>query len=145
MIRLKNIGKMAFEAIGPSQLPIVMDSSPKFGGQDKGPRPMEVFLMAAGACTAMDVVSLMNKMRVEYRDFWIDVDADRAAEHPKTYTRIELVYNVVGKEEDRPKIEKAIRLSQDRYCAASAHLKAMADISWRLVIHEKEPPENKPE
>ncbi len=139
MIRVKNIGDMAFEATGPSGLPIVMDSSPKFGGQDKGPRPMEVLLMAAAGCTGMDVVSLMKKMRVEYSHFWIDVDADRASEHPKIYTRIDMVFNVVAKEEDRPKIEKAVRLSQERYCAASVHLKALAELSWRVVIHETLP------
>ena len=139
MIKVKNIGDMAFEATGPSGLPIVMDSSPEFGGQDRGPRPMEVLLMSVAGCTGMDVVSLMKKMRVDYKEFWIDVEADRASQHPKVYTRIDLVFNVVGHETDRPKIEKAIRLSQERYCAASVHLKALAELNWRLVIHEAVP------
>ena len=102
---------------------IVMDGPYKFRGSQAGVRPMETFLISLAGCTGMDVISLMDKMKVPYRKLKIGVDYERAPEHPKVYTKIHMHYIIYGNisdEKDRANIEKAIELSQNRYCSVSA-------------------------
>jgi putative redox protein len=99
---------------------------------------METLLACAGACTGMDVVSILTKMGVRLSRFWIELEGERASEHPKVYTHITIEYHFVGRESDRPRYEKAARLSMERYCSVSAHLRALAQIDWRVVIHEED-------
>ncbi len=105
---------------------MVIDSTKKeLGGYDAGIQPMELILVGLMGCTGMDVVSLMRKMKVEFEDFEIEIpEAKRVVSHPKVYTYIKLVYKVKGKNIDRSKVEKAVSLSQNKYCPASAMLKA---------------------
>ncbi len=97
---------------------------------------METLLACAGACSGMDMVSLLGKMGVSFSEFWIEIQGERAEEHPKVYRAIRLEYHFVGREADREKYEKAARLSMEKYCSVSAHLKALARIDWKVVIHE---------
>ncbi len=102
---------------------IVMDGPYKFRGSQAGIRPMETFLISLAGCTGMDVISLMDKMKVPYRKLKIGVDYERAPEHPKVYTKIHMhyiIYGDISDEKDRANIEKAIELSQNRYCSVSA-------------------------
>lgn len=105
---------------------MVLDSTKKeLGGYDAGIQPMELILVGLMGCTGMDVVSIMRKMKVDFEDFEVEIpEVKRAASHPKVYTYIKLVYKVRGKNIDRSKVEKAVSLSQDKYCSASAMLKA---------------------
>jgi len=119
----------------PSGHALVLDGEPQFGGFCSAPRPMEVLLVALASCTAMDVISLLNRMRARYRRLKVEVEYVRAQEHPKVYTKTHLRFVVLGGvEEDRPKYEKAIRLSQDKYCPVTAHLKPTVPITWELVL-----------
>ncbi|MGB9589724.1 MAG: OsmC family protein [Candidatus Hydrothermia bacterium] len=133
-IRLSHESGMRFVAQGPSGRTFSFDASPDQGGT--GPTPMETLLACAGACTGMDMVSLLGKMGVRFSDFWIELDGERAGEHPRVYKAIRLEYHFVGQESDREKYERAASLSMEKYCSVSAHLKAIARIDWVVVIHE---------
>ena len=89
-----------------------------------GPRPMEVMLMSVGGCTGIDVVSILRKMRVDFSEFWIEIEAERAPSHPKVFTEITLFYRIKGENITPEAMERAIRLSQEKYCSASQSLKA---------------------
>jgi len=123
---LKNVEGITFIGHGNSNHWVITDGSAEHGGADAGTRPMELFLISLGGCTGADVASLLKKMRVDYHKFEIHIDADRAPEHPKVYTRINLVYKFWGNnlEAQKDKIEKAIHLSQSKYCSVSAMIKA---------------------
>ena len=90
---------------------IAIDSDPEFGGQNKGPKPKPLMMVALAGCTGMDLVSLMNKMRVEYDSLNIIVEGDLTEEHPKHFTKMKVIYEISGKDIDLKKVEKWI----DRY------------------------------
>ncbi len=113
---------------------ILMDAAGKVGGTDTGPRPMELILHSLAGCTGMDVVSLLGKMRVEFTGLEINIKAEKAKEHPKTYTRIDLEYVITGTDIDESKVRKAIDLSQDKYCSVSAMLRKHCPVSHTLRI-----------
>jgi len=115
---------------------ILMDASPEFGGEEKGPRPKQMLLAALGGCTGMDVVSLLKKMRVEHEGFNITAQAEASSEHPKIYTSIHLVYEFKGKNLPEDKIRKAVDLSQERYCSVSAMLRQAAKLTYEIQIVE---------
>jgi putative redox protein len=126
---IKNVDGITFVGHGKSKHWVAMDGSQNFGGSEAASSPMELFLMSLGSCSGMDVVSLLRKIRVHYDKFEIHIDADRAEDHPKVYTRIDVNYKFWGTdlEENRTKIEKAINSSQNKFCSVSAMIKA-ADI-----------------
>ena len=122
--------KMAFE----SQLgnhSVRMDTTPEMG-DDSGPSPKQLVLAGLAGCTGMDVVSLLKKMRVDYTGFEIDIEADLTEEHPIVFSEIRMKYLVSGKDIDHSKVEKAINLSQDRYCGVSAMLKKNSPITYSI-------------
>ena len=127
---IKNADGITFIGHGKSKHWVVMDGSQTFGGSEAATRPMELFLISLGGCTGMDVASMLKKMRVKFAKFEIYIDAERAEEHPKVFTKIDLLYKFWGGnlEADKAKIEKAINSSQDKYCSISAMIKA-ANIS----------------
>jgi putative redox protein len=122
---LKNVGGITFVGHGNSNHWVAMDGSQNFGGSEAASSPMELFLISLGGCTGMDVASLLKKMRVDYEKFEIHIDAERAEDHPKVYTKIDLSYKFWGRdlETNKAKIEKAISSSQDKYCSISAMIK----------------------
>ncbi len=115
---------------------ITVDAHSKVGGQGKGPRPKPLLLFSLAGCTGMDVVSLLNKMRVEFSDFKIKVTAELTEEHPKYYHKIHLSYILEGNDIDKGKVEKAVNLSQDKYCGVSYMLKKTAEISYEIIIND---------
>ena len=139
-IILKNVDGITFVGRGKSKHWVVMDGPKNFDGSDAATRPMELFLISLAGCTGADVASLLNKMRVNYSKFEIYVDGERAEEHPKVYTKINLIYKFWGKnlEKNKEKIEKSINLSQDKYCSVSAMIKAAKiPINYRYELVEK--------
>lgn len=114
---------------------IPIDADEAVGGQNRGPRPKGLMLTALAGCTAMDVISILRKMRHEPDAFSVEVDADLSEEHPRVYTEIRIVYRLKGKL-DREKVEKAVVLSQDRYCGVSAMLKEAAPIRYDIIIED---------
>jgi putative redox protein len=118
------------------EVEITVDSHVKFGGQGKGPRPKPLLLFSLAGCTGMDVLSLLKKMRIEFTDFKIKVTADLTEDHPKYYHKIHLTYLFSGEGLDAGKIEKAVNLSQDKYCGVSYMLSKSAEISYEIRINE---------
>ncbi|MCX7862069.1 MAG: OsmC family protein [Bacteroidales bacterium] len=128
-------GNMAFEAI-VNELPVVMDASPEHGGANQGPRPKELLLAAVTGCTGMDVVAILKKMQVELESFQMMVEADVTEDHPKHYTRMHLIYEFKGKNLDKAKLEKAVALSQDKYCGVSYMFKKFLEFTYEIRIVE---------
>jgi putative redox protein len=113
---------------------IVVDAKEEFGGQDKGPRPKALMMLALAGCTGMDVVSLLQKMRVELEDFNVRIESELTDEHPKHYTKMNIVYEFKGKNLDVEKLKKAIDMSQDKYCGVSASYKKAMEVTYEIKI-----------
>lgn len=123
-------------AKGDSNHWVPMDSIKKFGGSEAATKPIEMLLMSLGGCTGMDVLSLLKKMRVDIDDFKIEISGEREDEHPKIFTKLHLEYYFVGNNIDETKVQKAVSLSQEKYCAVSAMLKKSAELTYNITITE---------
>ena len=106
-------------------------------GDDSGPGPKKLLLASLTGCTGMDVVSLLKKMRVNFSNFEIDIEADLTEEHPKVYSEIRLVYRVFGNQLNKEKIKKAVDLSQERYCGVNAMLRKNSPIRYSIEYIEE--------
>lgn len=131
----KWLSKMAFEA-EVSGHKLIMDAVPEVGGENRGPRPKELMLASLLGCTGMDVISILEKMRVEVDDFNIDIEADVTEEHPKHYEAMHIIYSFKGKDLPMDKLEKAVELSQERYCGVSAVYKKAMKITHEIRVNQ---------
>jgi putative redox protein len=132
-------GGMAFTGtIDSSGYLIPLDSSKAVGGRELGFRPIQLFAVGLVGCTGMDVISILQKKRVEVTDFEVSAEIERAEEHPKVFTKILLIYKVTGKNIDRKDVERAVDLSENKYCPAQAMLDQVAEISHKIIIEEAE-------
>lgn len=113
---------------------VVIDGAPEHGGRNLGMRPMEMVLVGAAACTAFDVVTILRKGRQSIADCVVTAAADRAREEPRVFTRIHLVYTVAGRGLDRRQVERAVKLSKEKYCSATLMLAKTAEITFEVVI-----------
>ncbi len=122
---------MAFQTRTPSGHDVTLDAGEEVGGLNTGPRPTEMLLQATAACTGIDIVSILHKMRLPLERFEMEVDGVRATEHPKKFTAIHILYVLEG---DMPeeRVRRAIELSVDRYCSVSHSLNATMTYSYRL-------------
>lgn len=111
-----------------------LDAAPESGGQGYGPKPKPFVLMALAGCTGMDVVSILNKMRMTWKSFDVDVSGDLVEEHPRAYDKIHITYRFAGDALDRAKIERAVELSLTRYCGVAAMLGKTAEITHEIVL-----------
>ena len=108
---------------------VVLDSSD--GGS--GPSPMELVLIGVAGCTAIDVIMIMQKKRVDIIDFKVNISGERADEHPKRFTKIHIEYELSGRDIKPNAVEQAIQLSEEKYCSASASLNADIDSSYKII------------
>jgi putative redox protein len=113
---------------------IPLDASVDSGGQDSGASPKALLLSGLGGCTGIDVVSILQKMRVAFTGLEIQVSADLTEEHPKVYKSFHLRYSFHGKDLPMHSLEKAVILSMDRYCGVSAMLSKAAPITWEIIV-----------
>lgn len=134
-VDVKWTDKMSFEAT-VNEHKIVLDAMESVGGEDKGPRPKGLLLVSLGGCTGMDVVSMLKKMRVEFDSFSVEVEGELTEEHPKYYHTITINYFFKGKDLPMEKLEKAVSLSQDRYCGVTAMLEKAAKIEHKIIVEE---------
>ncbi|OYV27254.1 MAG: peroxiredoxin [Halothiobacillus sp. 20-54-6] len=133
--RVKWVEGMAFMAESDSGHGIMLDGSPDIGGRNLGVRPMEMVLMGLGGCTAIDVMVILGKQRQPVEDCWIELEADRAAvAAPKVFTKIHLHYVVKGTGLDPKQVERAVKLSAEKYCSVSAMLKDSVAISYDFEV-----------
>mgnify|MGYP003401850354 FL=1 len=122
-------GNVSFLAEAGSGHSVLMDGAPEAGGQNAGPRPMEMLLMGLGGCTAFDVVIILKKGRHDIQDCVVEIEARRASVDPKVFTDIHLHFIVTGKNMNSQHVERAIDLSAEKYCSASIMLKSTAKIT----------------
>jgi putative redox protein len=127
---VKWIGEQKFVATSPSGHAMAMDSDRE---SNKAPGPMELVLMALGACTATDVVLILKKKRQKLKSLEVVCSGERAVEPPTVWTKLEIVYRLRG-ELDEAAVKHAIELSEEKYCSVSAMLKKTAKVSWRYEI-----------
>jgi putative redox protein len=132
--RVKWLEGVSFVAQSGSGHAVVLDGAPEAGGRNLGMRPMEMVLAGAAACTAFDVVWILRKARQPITDCVVDAEADRAAEEPKVFTRIHLTYRVTGNGLDPKQVERAVKLSKEKYCSATAMLAKTAEVTFEVVL-----------
>jgi putative redox protein len=113
---------------------VIVDAEQKFGGKDRGPQPKPLLLTSLTGCTGMDVISILNKMRITVDSFRIIADAEAAEEHPKVFTKIHLTYEFKGKDLPMEKLRKAVDLSQERYCPVSAMLQNVLQLTYDIKV-----------
>jgi putative redox protein len=139
-VRVKWIEGVAFMAETETSHAIVMDGAPEGGGRNLGPRPMETVLAGTGGCTAYDVVAILKKARQDISDCIVEVDAERAPNDPKVFTRIHFHFTIKGRNVKREHVERAIHLSAEKYCSASIMLGKTAEISHDFEIVDVDAP-----
>jgi putative redox protein len=132
--RIKWIDGVSFVAESGSGHALVVDGAPEAGGRNLGMRPMELVLAGAAACTAFDVVWILRKARQPVADCVVEADAERAAEEPRIFTKIHLRYAVAGRGLDPRQVERAVRLSKEKYCSATIMLAKTAEITFEIAI-----------
>lgn len=126
---------MAFEAVVNGHK-IVVDAESHTGGENRGPRPKSLMLAALGGCTAMDVISILKKMRVDVESFNVKVEGDLTEEFPKHFYKMHVIYEFSGKDLPMDKLRKAVELSEERYCGVSAVYKKAMEITSEIIITE---------
>ena len=133
---LKWLGEVSFEAASGSGHRIVLDGAPEHGGRNAGIRPMEAMLIGMGACSGFDVVTILKKMRQAVSDCVVELEADRAESPPKVFTQVRMRFVVTGKGLRRSAVERAVTLSAEKYCSATAMLRPHVDIQHEVEIVE---------
>ena len=133
--RIKWVEQVTFLAESGSGHAVVLDGAPDAGGRNLGVRPMEMLLMGLGGCSAFDVVLILRKGREEVSDCVVELEAERAETDPKVFTRIHMHYKVTGRGLAAAKVERAIKLSAEKYCSASAIMAKTAVIThdWEVI------------
>lgn len=135
-VRLKWVEEVSFLAQSESGHAVLMDGPPEGGGRNLGPRPMEMLLMGAAGCSTYDVIHILKKGRADVRDCVVEVEADRADTEPKVFTRIHLHFIVKGKSLKPEQVERAIKLSAEKYCSATIMLAKTAEVTHDFEVLE---------
>jgi putative redox protein len=137
--RIKWVQDVMFLGESGSGHSVVMDGAPDAGGRNLGVRPMEMLLLGLGGCSAFDVMLILKRGREAVTDCVVDIDAERATTDPKIFTKIQMHYTVTGHALDRKKVERAVQLSAEKYCSASAIMAKSAELSHTITIVESQP------
>jgi putative redox protein len=132
-------GRLTFEGTANSGFVVPLGSSPDVGGDNDGFRPMELLLTGLIGCTAMDVISILQKKKQQVTDFEVKAHAEKATAHPKVFTHILIEYIVSGHQLDPAAVDRSIELSVTRYCPANAMLRQAVEIETRATIIEAAP------
>ena len=126
--------KMSFEGSADTGFSLPLGASPAVGGDNDGFRPVELLAVGLAGCTAMDVVSILQKKKQTIESFEVRVHVDQAGEHPKVFTQIEIEYVITGGDISREAIERAVQLSTEKYCPAHAMLSQAVTIRHQYEI-----------
>ena len=133
-VTVKWLDGVAFVGESGSGHAIVVDGAPAVGGRNIGPRPMETLLIGLGSCSALDVVSILRKARQAVTDCRVEIEAERADAIPAVFTRIHMVFVVTGTELRESAVRRAVDLSAEKYCSATAMLRASVEITHEYRI-----------
>jgi putative redox protein len=132
--RVKWVENVCFMAESESGHAMIMDGAPDIGGRNLGPRPMEMLLMGTGGCTSVDVVMILQKSRQDVTGCEVEVSAERAADHPKVFTKIHMHFTVSGVALTEAAVERAVKMSHEKYCSASQMLAKTAQITTSFEV-----------
>lgn len=127
---------LSFEGSADSGFTLPLDTTVEQGGQNSGFRPMELLLVGLAGCTGMDVISILKKKQQDVVSFEVSVQGERAQEHPRIYTHITIEYVIIGHGIDPAAVERAVQLSETKYCSAQAMLSKAAKIDHVITIKE---------
>ncbi len=128
--------RLSFDGTATSGFKLPLGSQPEVGGDNDGFKPMELLLIGLAGCTAMDVISIMMKKRQEILSFEVSVHAERREEHPQVFTHATIEYKLVGKSIDPVAVDRAVELSETKYCSALAMLGKVFPIERKITIEE---------
>ena len=132
--RIKWVEQVAFLGETESGHAVLMDGAPAGGGRNLGPRPMEMLLIGAGGCTSYDVITILKKSRQAVTDCYVEMSAERAETDPKVFTNIHMHFVITGRDIKPEVVEKAIKLSAEKYCSASIMLGATAAMTHDFEV-----------
>jgi putative redox protein len=132
------LGGKAFQAIADSGHKVIMDASPAVGGENRGSRPMEMILMGLGGCSSIDVVMMLEKSRQDVTDCRVVIEAQRAESIPAVFTHINMHFIVTGRGLNAKQVERAVKLSAEKYCSVSIMLSNTVEMSHDVEIRETE-------
>jgi putative redox protein len=135
--RVQWLDGRAFVGESGSGHAVVMDGAPESGGRNVGVRPMEMLLLGLGGCTAFDIVMILERMREKVTGLDIALEAERAGEDPKVFTHVKLIYKVTGRNLKPANVERAVNLSAEKYCSATAMFEKTANIEHSFEIIEE--------
>lgn len=113
---------------------LVVDAGESVGGHNQGPRPKSLMMVALAGCTAMDVISILKKMKLDIELFNVRVEGDIKEEHPKKFERMKVIYEVKGKDIEFEKVKKAVDLSVEKYCGVNANYRDSMEMSYEIII-----------
>ncbi|WP_299098329.1 OsmC family protein [uncultured Winogradskyella sp.] len=130
-------GNMTFESDNPRWPSIMMDASEEFGGTGSGMAPKAMMLSSLAGCSGLDVVSTLNKMKVEIDDFKMEVSGDLTDEHPKIYHTVKVDYHFYGSDLNEKKCERAVNLSVEKYCGVMEMFRQFATVKTEIHFHNK--------
>lgn len=130
-------GKMGFVGISGTNHSVVMDVSKENGGDGAAASPMEMVLMGLAGCSGVDVAIIVQKKRLDVRDFEIIVNAERADEHPKVFTKVYMTFIFEGEDLSVKPLEDAVRLSIEKYCSVAGMINKTAEINWTVKIKDQ--------
>ena len=130
-------GNLQFESDNPNGKTVLMDTSPEHGGHSSGLSPKAMMLSALAGCSGLDVVSILDKMKVKLSDFRMDTFGELTVEHPKYYHTVAIEYHFYGEDLDENKIQKAVDLSIDKYCGVMEMFRKFAKIKTSIIYHNK--------
>jgi putative redox protein len=131
------VNGLQFEGTFSTGRSVLMDTSPEQGGNNDGPRPVELLLAGLGGCTGMDVLAILRKKRQKVSAFRVHVRGDRRETHPRVFTKIHVVYEVIGQGIDIEAVRQAIHLSEEKYCSVAAMLRCAAPITAEIQVQEE--------
>ncbi|WP_019894839.1 OsmC family protein [Hydrogenovibrio halophilus] len=114
---------------------VVMDAAPEVGGENKGPRPMEMVLLGLGGCTSIDVMMMLQKSKQAVTDCEVELTSERAETIPKVFTRIHVRFHVYGEDLNEKKVARAVNLSAEKYCSVSKMLENSVELTHDYHIH----------
>lgn len=138
MVKIEWNGKMGFEATPPSNHKFVMDAYPEVGGEGLGPTPLEALLCSLGACSAMDVISILRKKKQNVTGYHVEVSGERSpeGEYPRPYISLSVKHIVEGENLDEVAVARAVELSDTKYCSVIATLRAGPTVTSSYEVRE---------
>lgn len=131
-------GNFKFAATDESGHTLMMDAPVAVGGENTAPSPMMLILMSVAGCSGVDIVSILNKMKVKFASFNMDLEGIRADHHPKVFTAVKVIYKFTGEDIDPDKVARAIKLSVDKYCSAIHMVNKTAQMTFGYQINGTE-------